>query len=762
MQLQSDKSHGLEDIKIQFRAREGYYRLMNSPDYSRSQRAIGFSTGTTNSNSSTAGNEKTCIKISLVTINDSNDLVANIRQPPSDNNNYQRAISSSAIIPSTPSAAIVATTTTMTTTAATTTNTTSHRRSKGARDKKICFNVGRELFVYNYDGVRTGPDASNPIYKRSFKGSPPTCHDFNQATATSQSISLIVGFSHGQIQLIHLNGCEDQESCKEFNFDRQIDKTRVTCVKWLPNSASLFLVAHASGQLYLYKDDLPCGPVAPTYQLYKQSEGVVVHTCKTKTNRNPIYKWTIGTQLADNITSNSLGSSSSLQNIENESCSLNEFAFSPCAKYLACVSQDGFLRVYCYDTMELVGRARSYYGGLSCVCWSPDGKYVVTGGEDDLITVWSFVERRVVARGMGHKSWVSVVAFDSYYTGYDLKDTDVDNDDDDEDEDGKEVDDRDLEGEGEEEDEDEIRRLDGTDSPRPRVNRLNNLGDDRKESSSYHNSHIRNINCSPSNCNLNSERRNSNTPSLTSYRFGSVGQDTQLCLWDLNDDLLKQPIAKSKMNTITGAVSAINLSAAPNQASPSDCDLSSTNQQQQKALDANTSSDTTKMAGNPSNNINSELNNAKDNGTVASGGGFLLTKGGSFTKTFSLVGKRDKRNSSQRNALSSVSQKGPNSKNNTDVYNSNSNRLVEDPTKLLGSPICPRMNEVPLLEPSVCKKISVERLTSLIFCKGGFITSCQDGYVFSWARPSRRSLRISPGQSNEELRVIDVGTSSVV
>lgn len=24
---------------------------------------------------------------------------------------------------------------------------------------------------------------------------------------------------------------------------------------------------------------------------------------------------------------------------------------------------------------------------LLCVCWSPDGKYIVAGGEDDLVTV---------------------------------------------------------------------------------------------------------------------------------------------------------------------------------------------------------------------------------------------------------------------------------------------------------------------------------------------------------------------------------------
>ena len=53
-------------------------------------------------------------------------------------------------------------------------------------------------------------------------------------------------------------------------------------------------------------------------------------------------------------------------------------------------SQDGFLRIFNYDTMEPVGRARSYFGGFLCVCWSPDGKYVVCGGEDDLVTVYRY------------------------------------------------------------------------------------------------------------------------------------------------------------------------------------------------------------------------------------------------------------------------------------------------------------------------------------------------------------------------------------
>ena len=51
------------------------------------------------------------------------------------------------------------------------------------------------------------------------------------------------------------------------------------------------------------------------------------------------------------------------------------------------------------------GETRQLTSGVrdSSPRWSPDSKYICVGGEDDLVTVWSFKERRVVARGQGHK-----------------------------------------------------------------------------------------------------------------------------------------------------------------------------------------------------------------------------------------------------------------------------------------------------------------------------------------------------------------------
>ena len=56
---------------------------------------------------------------------------------------------------------------------------------------------------------------------------------------------------------------------------------------------------------------------------------------------------------------------------------------------------------------------------------------------------------------------------------------------------------------------------------------------------------------------------------------------------------------------------------------------------------------------------------------------------------------------------------------------------------VLGTALCPRIHEVPLLEPLVCKKIAQERLTVLLFLEDCIITACQEGLICTWARPGK-------------------------
>ncbi|MGH0187159.1 UNVERIFIED_CONTAM: hypothetical protein FKN15_034043 [Acipenser sinensis] len=71
-----------------------------------------------------------------------------------------------------------------------------------------------------------------------------------------------------------------------------------------------------------------------------------------------------------------------------------------------------------------------------------------------------------------------------------------------------------------------------------------------------------------------------------------------------------------------------------------------------------------------------------------------------------------------------------------------------DPAKTLGTPLCPRMEDVPLLEPLICKKIAHERLAVLIFLEDCIVTACQEGFICTWARPGKVGLLSSQNQAN--------------
>ncbi|XP_061897478.1 LOW QUALITY PROTEIN: WD repeat-containing protein 20 [Entelurus aequoreus] len=545
---------------------------------------------------------------------------------------------------------------------------------------RICFNVGRELYFYIYKGVRKAADLSKPIDKRIYKGTQPTCHDFNHLTATAESVSLLVGFSAGQVQLIDPI---KKETSKLFNEERLIDKSRVTCVKWVPGSENLFLVSHASGNMYLYNVEHTCGTTAPHYQLLKQGENYSVHTCKSKSTRNPLLKWTVGEG------------------------ALNEFAFSPDGKFLACVSQDGFLRVFNFDAVELHGTMKSYFGGLLCVCWSPDGKYIVAGGEDDLVTVWSFLDCRVIARGHGHKSWVSVVAFDHYTTSVEESDP--------------------LEFSGSDED---------------FQDQMINFGRDRANSTQSR---------------LSKRNSTDSRPVSVTYRFGSVGQDTQLCLWDLTEDILFPHLPLSRTRTHTNVMNATSPPAGATVLANTSSNVTNGNNSGASTPGVNSVSTTLPRSNSlphstsatPAYRRHHNNNNSnKQQQQGGSGGGSIMDSaiatGVSKFATLSLHDRKERHHEKDHKRNHSM---GHISSKSSDKLNLLT-KSKTDAAKTLGTLLCPRMEDVPLLEPLICKKIAHERLTVLIFLEDCLVTACQEGFICTWARPGKVGLLSSQNQAS--------------
>ncbi|XP_070494129.1 WD repeat-containing protein 20 [Chironomus tepperi] len=744
------ETNGKDDLKTQFVTREGCYRLLNLSEYSRPNR-VGYQS---NQNSPQ-------VRVSFVSL----PVNCSSQQQQQQQQSTEKAAGSN-------NSNVNGNNSNGPTNVITSSNSLSSFTNgiNGIQDQSdwICFNFGKELYTYAYRGVKKAADLSKPIDKKLYKGTNPSCHDFNQTTSTNEGAPLLVGFTTGQIQLIYPGR---KEQGKLFNEERLIDKTKVTCLKWLPNSPNLFLAAHSSGHLYLYNEELPCSPTTPVYQPFKCGDGYTVVTCKSKSTRNPLFKWAFGLNCAVNGSVNSSSSSSSSSTISSNSSSyscasdnssINEFCFSPCGTNLAIASQDGFLRVFLYETMELVGIARSYFGGFLCVCWSPDSKYIVVGGEDDLVTVYSFNERRVVARCQGHRSWVSVVAFDPYTTLTTWDQNDF-----------------------------------SDDENQYEMSTSSNLNNNKRHRSAS----IRDSTLAPE--------------KLICYRLGSVSQDTQLCLWDITEDILRphhrvrlstldptqqqQPqhnsnslnsstqCNKTESVQINGDCSANNSGIGDRSStsliikdtidsSLSNSHIKTMNSTNSKLINCvsgssatsdsitndncnNGSSSSTKKGksslisvGNNSNtnlsatkvslndeklNNHSAFNTLTQRFTNFSFGSDKSSKGSK--KNFTLVGK---------GSGSSVDHKGNSSQNcddnsATSTLRNKSNGSITttyDAMKLIGTPACPRFDECPVLEPLVCKKIAHERLTALIFREDCFLTACQDGFVYTWARPHSSHL----------------------
>ncbi|KAL2095565.1 hypothetical protein ACEWY4_007713 [Coilia grayii] len=470
----------------------------------------------------------------------------------------------------------------------------------------------------------------------------------------------------------------------QMNSARLIDKTKVTCLKWLPKSENLFLASHSSGHLYLYNVEHPCGNAAPQYSLLRQGEGFIVYACKSKTPRNPLLRWAVGEG------------------------GLNEFAFSPDGMHVACVGQDGCLRVFHFDSMELQGVMKSYFGGLLCVSWSPDGKYLATGGEDDLVTVWSFTESRVVARGHGHKSWVNVVAFDPFTTSLE------------EDEPGEQS--------GSEED----LHQPGGGLHFGRVRTSSTLSRLSRHSS-----------------------KGSRAPSVT-YRFGSVGQDTQFCLWDLTDDVLypRLPLSRALTNTFGSGVptsGSTNINNTGGTVAVEGHHHPSTNLHQPPTLPLPRSLSRSNSLPHPAvANVSKSQGGGDGNSGGSGGSNNAGGSGGSSAFSigrFATLSLQERKSDKSSGGSGEKEHKRYHSLGNISKSNDKINMAPRssrlDASKVLGTTLCPRMNEVPMLEPLVCKKIAHERLTVLVFMDDCIITACQEGLICTWARPGK----VHPNQS---------------
>jgi hypothetical protein len=224
----------------------------------------------------------------------------------------------------------------------------------------------------------------------------------------------------------------------------------------------------------------------------------------------------------------------------------------------------------------------------------------------------------------------------------------------------------------------------------------------------------------------NSSCFESNIPSLF-YRIGSVGQDNRLCFWDITDDILKinkihlttkkilsnSPINSSTSNGYTSFLSDIT-------------PLTSTNPSVSTTKSSFTSiTSRLSFTRNP-NKVHKSADDTSDTSLVT-------LSNGSSKKSRKLTSTSGSK-SPPSLAISNDSGQG-----SLTILTNNSlssRRMNIDLTKtIFGTNLCPRLDEIQMIEPIVTELISNERLNGIYFGENYFLTSSQDGIITIWEKP---------------------------
>merc|ERR550517_1526066 len=199
-----------------------------------------------------------------------------------------------------------------------------------------------------------------------------------------------------------------------------------------------------------------------------------------------------------------------------------------------------------------------------------------------------------------------------------------------------------------------------------------------------------------------------------------------ICLWDLTEEVLKKSSAGFRKRE--GGTMSHSNSVTSKDSGLATTDTSSSNHS--SGASSSGSTDTGKASS------TSSLTHK-----LASLGLGSKERDREHKRTFSLPGRGGHNKDKSKESSGARSK---DNKANKDTTSTNS----ESGDSGLGWAGCPRLNETPMLEPVVMKKIAHERLTSLVFKESCLVTACQDGYVCTWSRPGLQTRCSDLGTEN--------------
>lgn len=269
---------------------------------------------------------------------------------------------------------------------------------RGSDEYFLWANIGRSFNWFDVsDSAATAGTKKEPLSKILFTRCHPLCHDVNQYTRAANNIDIILGMSSGDA--VWMDAVSNRYN--RINKNGDIIRSAITDIKWVPGSPNYFVTIHSNGSLIIFDKDKEDGGFA--------RDGGLNHQDLRSTETFRIVKSLYGPSPASDGNKHNPVAMYKLSNRP-----LTSVVFSPDRQTVVVTSSDGFMRFLNLATEVVTDIFPSYYDGILCAAFSPDGKYLVTGGQDDLVSIWSMKRRTIIARGYGHQSWVRKVAFDNW------------------------------------------------------------------------------------------------------------------------------------------------------------------------------------------------------------------------------------------------------------------------------------------------------------------------------------------------------------
>ncbi|TXG58516.1 hypothetical protein EZV62_016345 [Acer yangbiense] len=296
----------------------------------------------------------------------------------------------------------------------------------------IIFNVGDAIFISDLNS-----QDKDPIKSIHFSNSNPVCHAFDQDAKDGHD--LLIGLNSGDVYSVSLRQQLQDVGKKlvgahHYNKDGSVNNGLLLIV--------VVLVLHGFPEVMVLL--LLLMPMVICMCMKRQALNIKRNTFFSKDGAGdssfPVIKDQTQFSVAHARYSKMFGSGYCCSNFDEVDLIIVLIESNPIARWHICqgpinsiaFSTDGThlaTVIYEFSTIQknnlfavekaIMVRYYVVLGGVfdnKVPVNSMDGKYILTGGEDDLVQVWSMEDRKVVAWGEGHNSWVSGVAFDSYWS----------------------------------------------------------------------------------------------------------------------------------------------------------------------------------------------------------------------------------------------------------------------------------------------------------------------------------------------------------